>query len=229
MADPADDPDPMRGADPKRGAPWKRKAAVGGVSGSPAPTIADHDGGVAQRVTNRCRIGATVLLVIAAGCLLIGVLNDFTASTAVLLLLAVGVAAWAATLLRRAGLWSSVAGSALPSSPGIEATVGPPQRLSPGIPGAPLKRRLGAKVVPIHADVDPQPGGGALMVHARADGLELLAGDRVRAWPTARIGSGTAAPADPGGPAKGASRRWVLYRAADDAVFLATTRLTDTW
>jgi hypothetical protein len=199
--------------------------------------MADHDGGVAHRLTTRCRIGAAVLLVIAAGCLLIGVVNDLTASTAVPILVAAGVAAWAATLLRRARLWSSVAASPLPRTPGIEAAVGPPKRLSPGIPGAPLKRRLGAKVVPIHADVDPQPGGGALVVHARADGVELLAGDRVRAWPAARVEPGSAGipdlvvtvPASDRAAKKAESGRWVLRRATDGAVFLATTRLSDAW
>ena len=143
-------------------------AARGAPGGSPAPTVADHDGGVARRLTTRCRIAASVLLVFAASGLLIGVLNDFTTSTALLLLLGAGAIAWSAMLLRRAALWSSVAASPLPNSPGIsnasgtEAVVGPPKRLSPGVPGAPVKRRLGAKVVPIHAEVDPQPGGGAL-------------------------------------------------------------------
>jgi hypothetical protein len=212
-------------------------------AGSPASTIADHDGGVARRLTTRCRIAAAVLLVFAVGCLLIGLLNDLTTSTALLLLLAAGAVAWGAMLLRRAALWSSVAASPLPSSPGmpssrgIDAVVGPPKRLSPGVPGAPVKRRLGAKVVPIHAEVDPQPGGGALVVHARADGLELVAGDGVEAWPAPGVAIGSAEPAGPGAAApaldrplaKGPSGRWVLYRAADGAVFLATTRLSDTW
>ena len=118
MTDPSDDAEPAAPA------------------GSPTPTIADHDGGVARRLTTRCRIAASVLLVFAVGCLLIGVLNDLTTSTALLLLLAAGAIAWAAMLLRRAALWSSVAVSPLPSSrgisnsPGIEAVVGPPT-LSP--------------------------------------------------------------------------------------------------
>jgi hypothetical protein len=208
--------------------------------GAPTPTIADLDGGVARRLTTRCRIAASVLLVLAAGCLLIGVLNDFTTSTALLLLLAAGAVAWGAMLLRRAALWSSVAGSPLPSSRGTDAVVGPPKRLSPGLAGAPVKRRLGAKVVPIHAEVDPQPGGGALVVHARLDGLEFAAGDGVEAWPAAGVAvgpAGLAGPADPGAAAptlgrsstKGPAGRWVLYRAADGAVFLATARLSDTW
>ena len=41
---------------------------------SPDPTVADRDGGVAHRLTNRCRIAASVLLVIARGFLLIVVL-----------------------------------------------------------------------------------------------------------------------------------------------------------
>jgi hypothetical protein len=222
MTDPADDAEPSR----ETAAP-----------GSSAPTVADRDGGVARRLTTRCRIAASALLVIAGGCLLIGLLNDLTASTALLLLLAAGGWAWGVMLLRRAGLWSSVAAAPLPSSAGAEAAIGPPKRLSPGIPGAPVKRRLGAKVVPIHSDVGPQPGGGALMVHARADGLELVAGDVVRAWTAARVGLGAVQPADPDGPAqarpstaaKGGSGRWVLCRASDSAVFLATTHLADTW
>ncbi len=210
---------------------------------SPNPTIADRDGGVARRLTTRCRMAAAVLLVIAGGFLLIVVLTELTAATALLLLLAAGALAWGVMLVRRAGLWSSVAASPLPRSAGAKAVVGPPKRLSPGVPGAPVKRRLGAKVVPIHAEVDPQPGCGALVVHARADALELVAGDDVQAWPAARVAvgptrsEGPAGLADPGGPApslgrssaKGPSGRWVLYRADDGAVFLATTRLSDTW
>jgi hypothetical protein len=221
--------DPSNNADPDCDA-----AAQGAPGGSPTTTIADHDGGVARRLTTRCRIAAAALLVIAGGSLLVGVLNELTVATALLLLLAAGGCAWGAMLLRRAGLWSSVAAAALPSSPGVPAAIGPPKRLSPGIPGAPVRRRLGAKVVPIHADVDRQPGDGALVVHARADGLELVAGDIVQAWTAARVALGSAAPAGPdraapARPEKGGSGRWVLCRAGDGAVFLATTHLADTW
>src|SRR6476620_3590340 len=68
MTDPSDDAEPAAPA------------------GSPTPPIADHDGGVARRLTTRCRIAAAVLLVFAVGCLLIGLLNDLTTSTALLLL-----------------------------------------------------------------------------------------------------------------------------------------------
>jgi hypothetical protein len=210
--------------------------------GSAPPTVAHRDGGVARRLTTRCRIAAAVLLVVAGCGLLIGLLTDATVST-LLFAIAAGAVLWAAVLVRRAGLWSSIAGSVLPSTLGAEAVVGPTKRLSPGIPGAPVKRRLGASVVPIHAQVDPQPGGGALVVHARADGLELIAGDHVQVWPATRGGLGLAASASasasagvrrsaPGarGPeTKIASGRWVLVRATDGVVFLATTRVSDTW
>jgi len=221
MTDPSEDGDP---------APAGTAANV--PAGVPGPTIADHDGGVACRLTTRCRVAASVLAVFATLLLLFGVLRSWSASAALFLLLAAGALAWAATLHRRARLWSSVASAPITGLVGRDATAGPPKRLSPGIPGAPVKRRLGATVVPMRSASDPQPGGGALVVHARADGLHLTAGDEVRLSPAARVGFGST-------PAQGsadatpaetvASGRFVLYRASDGAVFLATTRLSDTW
>jgi hypothetical protein len=165
--------------------------------------------------------------------LLIGVLRMWSFSSALFVLLAVGALAWAATLSRRVRLWSSVALAPIAGVVvGREATTGPPKRLSPGIPGAPMKRRLGATVVPIHTAVDPQPGGGALVVHARTDRIALTGGDEVRLSPAARVGVGST-PQLPGSAADQTeiirSGRFVLYRISDGAVFLATTRLSDTW
>ena len=192
--------------------------AVGRVrAGSPIPTIADHDGGVARRLTTRCRITASVLLLIAAVAVVLGAVRAWTAPSAIAVLLAAGALGGSALLFRRARMWSSVAAGPLPDVVTSAAIVGPSQPLSPGLRGAPVKRRLGATVIPIRTVVDPQPGGGALLVHARADGLQLAAGDQVRVS-RAPLGARSAT-----------SGRFVLRRPRDDAVFLATTRLFDTW
>jgi hypothetical protein len=88
------------------------------------------------------------------------------------------------------------------------AIVGPPRPLSPPKPGAPIKRRLGAVVVPVHLDTGERhvdldsapregessvvenstPGGGALIVHARSDAEALGDGDRVLVWHLGRHG-----------------------------------------
>ena len=88
------------------------------------------------------------------------------------------------------------------------AIVGPPRPLSPPKPGAPIKRRLSAVVVPVHLDSsEPDadqssapgggelsvvdnfaPGGGALIVHARSDTEALRDGDRVLVWHLGRHG-----------------------------------------
>ena len=222
MTDPSEDADPALAG-----------MAANVPAGSSGPTIADRDGGVARRLIMRCRIAASVLLAIAVLFLLVGVLRTWSLSSALFVLLAVGALAWATTLSRRARLWSSVALAPISGVVGREATAGPPKRLSPGIPGAPMKRRLGATVVPIHTAVDPQPGGGALVVHARADRIALTGGDEVRLSPAARVGVGSSPPV-PGSADTNqieiiTSGRFVLYRVSDGAVFLATTRLSDTW
>ena len=163
MTDPSEDADPALAG-----------TAANVPAGSSGATIADRDGGVARRLITRCRIAASVLLAIAVLFLLIGVLRMWSFSSALFVLLAVGALAWAATLSRRVRLWSSVALAPIAGVVvGREATTGPPKRLSPGIPGAPMKRRLGATVIPIHTAVEPQPGGGALVVHARTDRIAL--------------------------------------------------------
>lgn len=117
-----------------------------------------------------------------------------------------------------------------PALPGLAATIGPPRRLSPGAAGAPVKRRLNSAVVPIYTDDGPSPGDGALVVHARADGAGLSEGDTVLVWLAGSNGlialPVTASAGPTATPVRG---RFVLYRRSDGEVFLATTRLTDTW
>ena len=139
------------------------------------------------------------------------------------------------------------------------AIVGPPRPLSPPKPGAPIKRRLGAVVVPVHLDTsDPltdqtsapgggessvadnsAPGGGALIVHARSDAEALREGDRVLVWHLGRRGLSQGRTDRVGTDQRGTGRggieksavtgRFVLLRESDGQAFLATTRLTDTW
>ena len=135
----------------------------------------------------------------------------------------------------------------------LMAIVGPPRPLSPPKPGAPIKRRLSAVVVPVHLDHSEQhadqtsapgdnsapgdvdnpspdgrdnsaPGGGALIVHARSDSEALHDGDRVLVCHLGRHGF------DQGSLEKPTvTGRFVLLRESDGQAFLATTRLTDTW
>lgn len=129
------------------------------------------------------------------------------------------------------------------------AIVGPPRPLSPPKPGAPIKRRLGAVVVPVHLDTsDPfadqtsapgggessvadnsAPGGGALIVHARSDAEALREGDRVLVWHLGRHGLGQGGTGRGGIEKSAVTGRFVLLRASDGQAFVATTRLTDTW
>ena len=120
------------------------------------------------------------------------------------------------------------------SSPPVwAARIGPPRPLSPGRPGTPVKRRLGAAVVPVHCADGPAPGGGALVVHARGDDVTLVDGDDVQIFPVGR--RGVSPPATAGVPNPKSSERsvttgrFVLLRESDGQAFLATTRLTDTW
>ena len=106
-----------------------------------------------------------------------------------------------------------------------------------------MQRKVGAVVVPIRLPAGPQPGGGALIVHGRRDGVTVAASDAVLVWAVARGAlvspPGTAErtattpagrPLNPGDTGNACSaRRFVMYRERDGAVFLATSRLTDTW
>ena len=117
-----------------------------------------------------------------------------------------------------------------PALPVLAATIGPTRRLSPGAAGAPVKRRLNSSLVPIYTDDGPSPGDGALVVHARADGAMLSDGDTVLVWLAGSNGLTALLVTASAGPTAAPVRgRFVLYRRSDGEVFLATTRLTDTW
>lgn len=211
------------------------------------------DGDVSRRLVRRCRTAASILLAIGIGFLLLVAATPWGVISVLVALASGALIVGAFLLLRRGALWSQVAGSELPvvtlgfagTAPPVEqpeldsagppvpwvpATIGPPRQLSPGLAGAPVKRRLSSSVVPVYADAGPSPGDGALVVHARADGNLLTEGDRVLVWPAAKglLGSLSAA-AEAGATAPSVRGRFVLYRETDSQVFLATTRLTDTW
>jgi hypothetical protein len=213
--------------------------------------IGTLDGGVSRRLVRRCRVTAAILLSVGAALLLVVAVAPSGAVSALLVLLAATVLGGSVQLLRRATLWTGVAGSMLPESarnaspqprnsahhganvppsiPGLSTTVGPARPLSPSVASGPIKRRLGSAVVPIYADDGPSPGDGALVVHARADGMVLTEGDTVLVW---RAGNGglSALPETVEGARPASARgRFVLSRESDGEVFLATTRLTDTW
>ena len=186
--------------------------------------VGSRDGGVTARLSRRCRIAAAALLGVAAACLLPVVLRGWDPLSGVLALVALvallgGVAMW-----RRWALWTAVAGARVPVGPWITATTGDPRALSPHPTGSPIKRRYGAVVLPLRADSGPTPGDGALIVHARADGAAPAAGDRLRVVPVARRGDPFAAASD-----APSAVRVLLLRDSDGAVFVATTRVTDTW
>ena len=224
------------------------------------PLVGVLDGGVSRRLIHRCRTAASILLAVGTTLLLIVALAPWGVISAVLAMAAGTALVGSLLLLRRAGLWSKVADSLLPAAapesasafrtrepapffvpdtsarsdepaqPGAVATIGPPRQLSPGVPSAPVKRRLNTAVVPIYADDGPSPGDGALVIHARADGKILTEGDTVLVWFARNTGL-TSLPAkiDVGRRPSSVRGRFVLFREADAEVFLATTRLTDTW
>ncbi|MGS0688813.1 hypothetical protein ACVBEQ_27305 [Nakamurella sp. GG22] len=223
LAEPTDDGD---------GPPGEAAGAPPG----PVPAVGTSDGGVSRRVSRRCRTAAAAASVLAGACLLVAAVRPQDLVSGVLVLLAAAAVLTAAVLVRRSALWTSIASATLPTATGQSGTVGAPQPLSPPKPGAPLRRRIGAWVVPVHATDGPQPGAGALVVHARTDGITLTAGDRVRIWRAGRAGaepvaagaSQTSAPAGDG-EIPAVTGRFVLRRESDGEVFLGTTRLTDTW
>lgn len=83
---------------------------------------------------------------------------------------------------RRARCWARAArsladsGPAGPAEPGM---VGPPRSLHRNRPGAPLRRRHLAQIVPVRTVAGPLSGGAALLVHGRRDGQALQDGDTV--------------------------------------------------
>ena len=202
--------------------------------GDPGPparsSIGDSDGGVCQRLLVRCRTGAAVLVLLGAAFLLIAATRSSGMVSAGLALIAVGLLAGGALLAVRARIWSVVADTTLPPVAIADAIIGAPRTLSPGAPHAPLKRKLAALVVPIHRYNGSQPGGGALIVHARADGKGLAVDDEVEIWPASLHGV-QAEPAGlgPASEKEVVGKRFVIRRTRDGMVFLATSKLTDTW
>lgn len=191
--------------------------------------IGDLDGGVAVRLTRRCRIAAITGALVAAALLAIGAIRPWDALSALLALLAGAAVVVAAVSLRRAVLWSAVSAAAVPDDAPLPAVIGPPRSLSPDRPGAPLRRKLGAVVVPIHTDGAPPPGRGALVVHARADGVHLKDADSVGIWRLGQVGRTRDAVSGASTSAGWSAGRFVLHRAVDGVVFLGTTHLTDAW
>jgi hypothetical protein len=200
--------------------------------GRPAASrIGDHDGGVSRRLLIRCRAGAVVLGTVGVVFLVFAAVRSWGMVSAGAALLATGLLTGGALLAWRARIWSAVTATTLPAEGEPDAIIGPPRALSPGVPSAPVKRKLGPSVVPIRRFDDPQPGGGALIVHARADAATLAADNEVEIW---QIGPGAvvgpAAPYATEPEKKGATGgRFVIRRSQDGMIFLATSRLTDTW
>ena len=176
------------------------------------------------RLSRRCLTAAAILLGVAVLCLLPVALRGWDALSAVLALVALMAIVGGVTMWRRWALWTAVAGASLPTGLGFPATTGDPRALSPRPNGWPIKRRLGALVLPLRAESGATPGDGALIVHARTDGAAPAAGDRLRVVPIARRGDPVAAGTDPR-----AAVRVLLVRDADGTLFVATTRVTDTW
>ncbi len=182
-----------------------------------------NDGGVLRRLVRRSGTGAAVLEIIGLVLIAAAFLLPWGLVTGTAALVAVALLAIGAVLAVRATFWSRLANSREPLEGGAVGVVGPVKALSPTRPGAPLRRKLTATVVPIAVRGGPQPGGGALLVHARSDGIALAEGDDIEVWRAARTGP-QALPAEGQKPVSG---RFILRRDADGVVFYATSRLTD--
>ena len=182
------------------------------------------DGGVLRRLARRPRTAAAVLILAGAALLVVALLLPPRLLTVLAALLAVAAIAVGAVLTVRASWWAAVGRVQIPVAGGAPGVIGPTTPLSPVRPGAPIRRRLGAAVVPIRVMDGPQPGGGALLIHARQDGVTLVGGDQVQVWRAARGGLEQPLVFDGSADVSG---RFVLRRNSDRAVFLGTTRLTD--
>jgi len=202
----------------------------GGDAGPATTRIGDRDGGVSRRLRLRLRTGAAVLGSVGATFLLIAAIRSWGMVSAGLVLVAAGLLTGCVLLARRARLWSALADTTLPAFAGADAIIGAPRTLSPGVPNAPVKRKLGAIVVPIHRFDGPQPGGGALIVHARADAAALAADDEVQIWLVGSNGTlGEPAPLPAEAAKTAVGGRFLILRIHDGMVFLATSKVTDTW
>ena len=181
------------------------------------------DGGVTRRLARRSRTAAVVLAVVGAAVIVVALLlpsGIVTVTAALLGVCAVGVGAVIGT---RATLWMGMTKVPVAVKGGATAVVGAATALSPVRPGAPVHRKLGAAVIPFRVLDGPQPGGGALLVHARADGVTLAPGDRIQVWRVTRSGP-EPIPVSDSATVRG---RFALRRELDGAVFLGTTKLTD--
>jgi hypothetical protein len=171
-----------------------------------------------------------VLGVVGAAFLLIAAIRSWGIVSAGLVLVSAGLLTASVLLALRARLWSVLADTTPPALAGAEAIIGAPRALSPGVPNAPVKRKLGAVVVPIHRFDGPQPGGGALIVHARADAAVLKADDEVQIWlvgSDGKLGEPATLPAQAEKAAFGG--RFLIRRVHDGMIFLATSKVTDIW
>ncbi len=186
--------------------------------------VQDDDGGVSRRLARRFRIGAAVMLLVGAVLLLVGVLRPPSLPTVLAMMVGLAAVGIGAVLVVRTLLWAGMTTAPVPASGGARGVIGAANALSPVRPGAPTRRKLGALIVPIRVTDGPQPGGGALLIHARADGLAPVADDAVRVWRAGRAGPESLAPGETSGAVRG---RFLLRRESDGAVFLGTTRLTD--
>ncbi len=181
------------------------------------------DGGVTRRLARRSRTAAVVLVLVGAAVLAVALLRPFGIVTVTAALLAVCALGVGAALGTRAAFWAGMNNMPVAATGGAIAVVGAGTALSPVRTGAPLRRKLGAAVVPVRVLDGPQPGGGALLVHARGDGVSLVPGDRLQVWRATRSGPEPMPASEP--PA--VRGRFALRRDADGAVFLGTTKLTD--
>jgi len=202
----------------------------GDRAGPATNRIGDRDGGVSRRLLIRIRTGAGVLGIVGVAFLLIAAIQPWGLVSAGSALVAVGLLTGCVLLARRARIWSAMADTTLPAAAAADAIIGTPRALSPGVPNAPVKRKLGAMVVPIHRFDGPQPGGGALIVHTRVDAAALAADDEVEIWlvgPRGLLGESAGLPLDT--EKDSVTGRFVIRRTNDGTIFLATSRFTDTW
>lgn len=152
-------------------------------------------------------LGAAILLVTATGLIWPGWFAR-PAGLVIGFLIIIGLTVTAAILLRRSAAWTALRTPA--SSPGIPAVVGAPRALHATRAGL-VRRRWPAQVVPIRSESGPWISGGAVLVHGRADGGRLAAGDDVLGrW------------ASPRGP-------YLLERTRDGAVFAAERSTLGAW
>ncbi len=115
---------------------------------------------------------------------------------------------------KRARSWARAAQSGARDGPTGSAepgVIGPPRSLHRNRPGAPLRRRHLAQIVPVRTVAGPLAGGAALLVHGRRDGELLNDGDAVSIYAVQLRGA------------------YLLLRASDGAVFVGETGWLSAW